>query len=87
MRGRGIGNGLLLPDGEGLPNLREKTGRNSLDPLNREKRIDETPSHMNLTPSFIGSISKNRVFQCELIKKLNLFTPPDKNGIDEAVSL
>lgn len=48
--------------------MRGKTGRNPLDPINREKRIHENPSHVNLTPDFIGSISKNRVFQRELIK-------------------
>ncbi len=52
--------------GGGLPNLRGKTGRNPLDSLNREKRIHENPSHFNLAPDFIGSISKNRVFQREL---------------------
>gem|GEM_PF-5978634 len=46
--------------------MRGKTGRNPLDPINREKRIHENPSHVNLTPDFIGSISKNRVFQREL---------------------
>ncbi|MHB8423474.1 MAG: phosphopantetheine-binding protein, partial [Leptospirales bacterium] len=42
-------------------------GRNPLDPVNREKRIHENPSRFNLTPDFSGSISKNRVFQRELI--------------------
>ena len=37
---------------------------------NREKRIHETPSHFNLTLDFIGAISKNRVFQCELISEI-----------------
>jgi hypothetical protein len=49
--------------------LRGKTGRNPLDPINREKRIHENPSHVNLTPDFIGSISKNRVFQRELSRR------------------
>ena len=52
--------------GGGLRNLRGKTGRNPLDSINREKRIHEPPSHFNLALDFIGSISKNRVFQCEL---------------------
>jgi hypothetical protein len=52
--------------GGGGPNLKGKTGRNPLDPVNREKRIHENPSRFNLTPDFIGSISKNRVFQREL---------------------
>jgi hypothetical protein len=53
--------------GGGLRNLRGKTGRNLLDPINREKRIHENPSHFNLTLDFIGAIFKHRVFQRELI--------------------
>ena len=51
--------------------MRGKTGRKPLDSINREKRIHENPSHLNLTLDFIGSISKNRVFQRELIQFQN----------------
>jgi len=54
--------------GGGLPNLKGKTGRNPFDPVNREKRIHENPSHFNLIPDFIGSFSMNHVFQRELTK-------------------
>ncbi|MHB8543967.1 MAG: hypothetical protein ACYC9S_08225, partial [Leptospirales bacterium] len=40
----------------------------------REKRIHENPSRFNLTPDFSGSVSKNRVFQRELIKERFIIT-------------
>ncbi len=59
--------------GGGLRNLRGKTERNPFDPVNREKRIHENPSHFNLIPDFLGSISKNRVFQRELYNPVFFF--------------